>query len=331
MRMATDFDPYAILQVERSAGQDEIDQAYRRQWAAYPGDPTPEARLREIQAAYRILSDPEERRAYDSRLAERSADGATWAMEPELATSPAPTLHGDGPGRVPWGVREILLAIAVVVGGVILASIPIFLLADWVAGDKKLDEDPNALAIQLVASAFFQFAAFGAAWWFSVRKFRLNWSALGLRRPVRGMPWLPFSLAAGALLVVGVYGVLLDAAGIHPDTELPDAVFESALPLGIVIVLTVAVAPVVEEVFFRGFVFSGLTRRWGPVWGVVASSSLWGAAHLGNSGYLYVVPPIVMIGAMFAWGYHYSKSILPSIGAHFLFNLLQVIGTLATR
>jgi membrane protease YdiL (CAAX protease family) len=145
------------------------------------------------------------------------------------------------------------------------------------------------------------------------------------------MPWLPFSLAAGALLVVGVYGVLLDAAGIHPDTELPDAVFESALPLGIVIVLTVAVAPVVEEVFFRGFVFSGLTRRWGPVWGVVASSSLWGAAHLGNSGYLYVVPPIVMIGAMFAWGYHYSKSILPSIGAHFLFNLLQVIGTLATR
>jgi membrane protease YdiL (CAAX protease family) len=326
--MATDFDPYTILEVDRSAGQDEIDMAYRRQWAAYPNDATPEARLREIQAAYRILSDPEERRAYDSRLAERAGDDVRWTMEPELTATPIP---GDDPGRVPWGVREILLAIAVVVGGVILASIPIFLLADWVAGDKKLDEDPNALAIQLAASAFFQFAALSAAWWFSIRKFRLNWSALGLRRPIRGMPWLPFSLAAAGLLVVGVYGAVLSAAGIDPDTDLPDAVFESALPLGIVIVLTVAVAPVVEEVFFRGFVFSGLMRRWGPMWGVVASSSLWGAAHLGNSGYLYVVPPIVMIGVMFAWGYHYSKSILPSIGAHFLFNLLQVIGTLATR
>ena len=59
------------MQVERTAGQDEIDQAYRRQWAAYPSDPAPDTRLRELQTAYRILSDPEERRAYDERLAER--------------------------------------------------------------------------------------------------------------------------------------------------------------------------------------------------------------------------------------------------------------------
>lgn len=331
MRMATDFDPYAILEVERSAGQDEIDRAYRRQWAAYPNDATPDARLREIQAAYRILSDPEERRAYDARLAERATDGGTPARGPALEPSAAAPMTGDGPGRVPWGVREILLAIAVIVGGVILASIPIFFLADWAAGDKDINDDPNAIAIQFVASAFFQLAALGAAWWFSVRKFRLNWSALGLRRPVRGLPWLPFSLAAGALLVVSVYGILLDAAGVHPDTELPDAVYDNALPLGIIVVLTIAVAPVVEEVFFRGFVFSGLMRRWGPIWGALGSASLFGAAHLGNSGYLYVVPPIVMIGAIFAWGYHYSKSILPSIGAHFMFNLIQVIGTLASR
>ena len=331
MRMATDFDPYAILEVERSAGQDEIDQAYRRQWAAYPNDATPETRLREIQVAYRILSDPEERRAYDARLAERAVDAVSWTMEPELGTAATTPIAVDGPGRVPWGVREILLAIAVIVGGVILASIPIFFLADWVAGDKKLDEDGDALAIQLAASAIFQLAALWTAWRFSIHKFRLNWSALGLRKPVRGMPWLPFSLAAGALLIVGVYGVLLDAAGIHPDTDLPDAALDNALPLAIIIVLTVTLAPVVEELFFRGFVFAGLTTRWGPIWGTLGSASLFGIAHLGNSGYFYVVPPIVMIGAMFAWGYYYSKSILPSIGAHFLFNLIQVIGTLATR
>lgn len=325
--MATDFDPYAILQVERTASQDEIDQAYRRQWAAYPHDPTPEVRLRELQAAYRILSDPEERRAYDVRLAGRATDGLPLTAPPP----PPETAAEHGPGKVPWGPKEVLLAIAIIVGSVIIASIPIFFLADWVAGSKKLDEDPNSLAIQYVASAFFQAAALWTAWRFSVRKFHLDWGALGLRRPERGLPWLPFSLAASALLVVALYGALLDVAGIHPDTDLPDAAYDNALPLSIIIVLTIAVAPIVEETFFRGFVFSGLARRWGPIAGGLGSAMLFGVAHLGNAGYFYVVPPIVMIGAMFAWSYYYTKSIVPSIGAHFLFNLVQVVGTLAFR
>lgn len=329
--MATDFDPYAILEVERSAGQDEIDQAYRRQWASYPNDATPEARLREIQAAYRILSDAEERRAYDARLAERAADGVAPAPDSRPEPSGAALMTGDGPGRVPWGVREILLAIGVIVGGVILASIPIFFLADWVAGDKGINDDPYALAIQLAASAIFQLAALWTAWWFSIHKFRLNWSALGIRRPERGMPWLPFSLAVGGLLVVGVYGVVLNAVGINPNTDLPDAAYDNALPLGIIIVLTIVLAPVIEELFFRGFAFSGLAQRWGLVWGAIGSASLWGVAHLGNSGYFYVVPPIVVIGIMFAWSRVYSKSILPAIAAHFMFNLIQVIGALLAR
>jgi membrane protease YdiL (CAAX protease family) len=341
--MATDFDPYRILAVERSAGQDEIDQAYRKQWAAYPHGPAPEARLREIQAAYRILSDPEERRAYDERLTERMAetpqraDGqGAWEAEPWAAApgATAPPGAGEalaGEAPVSWGTREILQAIAVIVGGVILASIPIYLLASLVAGDKNIDDDPYSLAIQFLASLAFQMAALWTAWWFSVRKFHLNWSALGLRRPERGLPWLPFTLAAGGLFIVGVYSAFLSGIGVEPDTDLPDAAYDNIVPLSIIIVLTICIAPFVEEIFFRGFAFKGLARRWGPVWGAIGSGTLFGIAHLGNPGYFYVVPPIIMIGAMFAWSYHYSKSILPSIAAHFMFNLIQIVGTLLTR
>jgi membrane protease YdiL (CAAX protease family) len=326
--MATDFDPYAILQVPRSAGQQEIDEAYRRQWAAYPGDPTPEVRLRELQTAYRILSDPVERRAYDERLAERAEVNGVAPLSPGYQ-QPAPVV--DPPERVPWGLKEILQAVGIVVGGVILLSIPVFFLADWVAGSAEIDEDPESLAVQYVASAIFQVAALGAAWWFSVRKFNLDWGALGLRRPQRGMPWLPFSMVIVGLFVVGAYGVLLDLAGVNPDTEFPDAAYDNALPLVIILFIAIGLAPLVEELFFRGFAFAGFAQRLGMVWGGLASALLFGLAHLGNSGYLYVVPPIVMIGALFAWGYHYSKSILPSIAAHLMFNLIQVIGTLATR
>lgn len=326
--MATDFDPYAILQVPRSASQQEIDEAYRRQWNAYPSDPSPESRLRELQAAYRILSDPEERRAYDARLTERGfPDGA-------LPATPLPaqdTAIIDPPVRVPWGLKQILQAVGVVVGLVILGSIPVFFLADWIAGSAEIDDDPDALAVQYLASAFFQVAALGAAWWFSLRRFNLDWGALGFRKPERGMPWLPFFLVVTGLAIIGVYGALLNLAGESPDTELPDAAYDNAAPLAIIVVLAVVLAPIVEELFFRSFAFAGLTTRWGPIWGAIASASLWGMAHLGNSGYLPVVPPIILIGILFSWGYYYSKSIWPPIAAHFMFNLIQIIGTLATR
>lgn len=326
--MATDFDPYAILQVPRTASQQEIDEAYRRQWAAYPGDPTPEVRLRELQTAYRILSDPQERLAYDERLAERAGAGGMAPAVPGLEQS---TLTVDPPQRVPWGLKQVLQAVAIVVAGVIVLSVPVYFLADWAAGSAEIDEDPESLAVQYVASAVFQVAALGAAWWFSVRKFKLDWGALGIRKPRKGMPWLPFSMVIVGLFVVGVYGVVLDLAGINPDTEFPDAAYDNALPLAIILVIAIGLAPVVEELFFRGFAFAGFAHRWGLVWGGLASALLFGLAHLGNSGYVYVVPPIVMIGALFAWGYYYSGSILPSIAAHLMFNLIQVIGALATR
>jgi uncharacterized protein len=326
--MATDFDPYRILEVDPSAGHEQIDEAYRRQWAAYPRDPAPEARLREIQAAYRILSDPAERRSYDER---RQAVASASVAVAEGA-SVVPALRPVPETGAAWGLGDILWAIAAIVGIVIVASIPIFVVAIAIAGGSdKVDTSPNALAVELLASAVFQVSALGAAWYFGLRKYHLDWAALGFRKPERGWPWLPFTLTMGALCIVFVYGIILSIAGVKPNTDLPDAVYNHFLPLSIALALTILIAPMIEETFFRGFVFGGLMRRWGPVWGALGSGLLFGIAHLGNAGYFYVVPPIIGIGVLFAWSYRYSRSIFPSMAAHFLFNLIQMIGVLATR
>jgi membrane protease YdiL (CAAX protease family) len=326
--MATDFDPYRILEVDPSAGREQIDEGYRRQWAAYPRNPAPDARLREIQAAYRILSDPSERRSYDERRqAAASAPVAVadaQAVPPEFRATP-----GDG---AEWGLGDVLRALAVVIGLFIVVLIPISVAAVLIAGSvDDVDKSANALTLELVAGAAFQATFLFAAWRFGLHKYHLDWSALGWRKPERGWPWLPFTLVLGALSIVFVYGIILQIVGINPDTKLPDAVYNNILPLSIVLVLTVAIAPVIEETFFRGFVYGGLMRRWGPVWGALGSGLLFGAAHLGNAGYFYVVPPIIGIGVLFAWSYRYSRSIFPSMAAHFLFNLIQMIGVLAFR
>lgn len=237
---------------------------------------------------------------------------------------------GAGPptlerGRVPWGIADIAKAIGLVVIGIIVITIPAVAVAAAIADDVDVDEDAEALAIVLGAGLGLEIVILLSTVRFSVRKYRLPWADLGLRWPRRGSWWLPVVLALVGLTFVVIFAVIIDAAGADADSNVPDETFDNVAPLVLLAILSLAFAPIIEELFFRGFIFGGLRGRWGTLWAALASGLLFGLAHLGNPGTAYTIVPIAAVGALFALGYAYSGSLLATIGAHFLFNLSSLL------
>lgn len=83
--------------------------------------------------------------------------------------------------------------------------------------------------------------------------------------------------------------------------------------------LTCVMAPVCEELLFRGFVFSAL-RNWTGTWpAALITGLLFGAFHFGSAPTLDLVP-LAVLGVGLCLLYRYTGSLYPCIAAHSLNN-----------
>ena len=82
----------------------------------------------------------------------------------------------------------------------------------------------------------------------------------------------------------------------------------------------VIVAPVVEEVFFRGFVFAGLRQQYDWKKAALVSSALFAVIHVTPTAMI----PVFILGCIFAYLYQHSGSIWPAILMHVSTNALAL-------
>ncbi|MEP0806106.1 MAG: CPBP family intramembrane metalloprotease [Chloroflexota bacterium] len=133
-----------------------------------------------------------------------------------------------------------------------------------------------------------------------------EWSALGI-----GCGLLPV-----AYLLILAHNVLLILLGVDTQgTRVLELFSQLDSPLWFMLV-GVIFAPMVEELFFRGFLFQGFRSQYGWLKGALLSSLIFGAAHLDPAAFL----PTAILGFLLAYMYHRTNSVWLPILLHVLVN-----------
>jgi membrane protease YdiL (CAAX protease family) len=137
---------------------------------------------------------------------------------------------------------------------------------------------------------------------------------LGLRRALRNPIWLSIATYFGYIACAIVVALLLapEQEDITRDLGGDEGVLGSVIAGFLIIV----VAPVSEEVFFRGFFFRGLRRGMPVAVAALISSAIWGLLHYTGAGTWGVVVQIMVFGLWLSWLYERTGSIYPTIAVH---------------
>ena len=98
----------------------------------------------------------------------------------------------------------------------------------------------------------------------------------------------------------------------------------------LVLLITFAVAPaVIEELCFRGFLFSALSKALSPARVIVITAVIFGLFHVltGNALLIERFVPTTLLGLILGWLAYRSGSVIPGMVMHFVHNgLLEMVG-----
>ena len=175
-------------------------------------------------------------------------------------------------------------------------------------------------AAALAASVVQDVALVAGAVWLAARVARPTPGQFGLRPVTLGRA------AAGlfAALVVfyglsGLYSVVLEPQGEQDVLETLGAGRGGAYLVASALMVMV-LAPVAEEVFFRGFLYRGLRNRFSVAGASAVIALIFGSIHYSGPDTLALLPVLALLGVIFCLLYEWTGSLYPVIALHAINN-----------
>lgn len=146
------------------------------------------------------------------------------------------------------------------------------------------------------------------------------WKPIGWNWPTRS--WAGF-LMLGAVLYLALMGV---GQLLPIPKHLPiDRFFQNTRVAALMSLLSVTLAPFMEELFFRGLLYPVLARRWGVRLAIFLTAAAFGLLHGAQLKYSWAVLIIFLVGIALTVVRAVTKSVAASFLVHVGYN-----GTLST-
>jgi membrane protease YdiL (CAAX protease family) len=220
--------------------------------------------------------------------------------------------EGGPPSWRPWTAPAALaaaFAVAIVLG---------LLIAIVAAAFGSQLDDPSP-AVNILATVAQDGAFIGTALAFAGRDGPLLPAQFGLRPARLGLALKWVAIAFVVYLVFSdAWSALID---LHQKDDLPKGlgVDTSTVALVAVCVLVTVVAPLAEELFFRGYFFGALRNWHGPWLAAAVTGIVFGAIH-GFGTPVGFLPQLMVLGFMLCIVRWRTGSLLPCVALHALNN-----------
>lgn len=225
--------------------------------------------------------------------------------------------------EIRWGLPEIFL---VYFGVILFAYLFGFYgqgFYDFLVNNLAL---PERMSTYFILSSFLQFfVMFSLAIVFTIFLNGAKLRDLGLNTP----SWddvIKYGILGGVLLFIFVLLVGILIQFFQPDLE-PQYIEKmlrsvvSKQEFFLIFFVGVVLAPISEEIFFRGMLYPVLRKYLGVFWGIVLAGSIFGLAHMD----LMRAVPIGIGGMVLCYMYERSSSIWVPIIAHAVWNGLMSV------
>jgi membrane protease YdiL (CAAX protease family) len=223
-----------------------------------------------------------------------------------------------------WGYLDLLLMIGLLFTSLVLIAL---MANGWAHFHPQAKDDLTELALplQLVAYVFVYLC------FFLIFKLRYN------RTVFKSLGWRKTSFS---LLTAGFGGVLLAvalsvfAALIHTpkvDTAF-DELVKTPFSTALLAFTAVILAPLFEEMFFRGFLQPLFSRTFGVALGILATALLFGGLHASEYKFAWqYVAAITLVGVALGAVRAKTNSIIPGTVMHGCFNAVSVVALVVAK
>ncbi len=223
------------------------------------------------------------------------------------------------PGQVPWRWPDVLAVLGLSLVGILLLSGGL-VLSGW---DGSLD-DPRFAAVLVLDGTIPAVLALGWLWLRFRPRHRLLWAPDPTRAPrtlvalgLGGLVGLGWYVAVD---VISVFSLIV-LTGFEPPEVQTEIAQAMATPGAVMVATWLAVAviaPLGEEIVFRGVLYLGLARSLGPVPAALLSSLVFALVHAQDTlaGTLFLGGYAFAFGLFACWLLHRFGSLWLPIGVH---------------